>query len=239
MLLKPSADSNPGFAALLAILGLICLSISSQMVRAESDHPGAKLVDKNGCKNCHLIGGSGSIVGPPLDGISSHRNREYIERLLSAKRSVVSSYPVPSQLMSHVHLPRKDALSVTDYLLTLPDLKYKVNGHEASSPADAPAGSHYKPDPPSASSKRGLLLFKTKSCIACHAIGPTGGNLGPNLAGVGSRRSRTFIADRISKGAVLLPAPHQVSGRQVMPPSKLNSREISDLTSWLLTLPSK
>ena len=224
----------------IAVAILTICSVTMQVCIAKPQSQGEILVNKNACKNCHLIGGSGSNLGPPLDGISKHRNKKYIEEMLRSnkRKPIVGSYPIPASLMAHVHTSAPEASSIADYLLGLPEIKYKVNGHDSPIPTSAPAGSHYKPEPTSSSSKEGLALFKSKSCIACHSVGSIGGHLGPDLAGVGARRSRAYIIDRISKGAVLLPQPGQASGRQLMPPSKLSDREKGNLTNWLLTLPA-
>ena len=44
---------------------------------------------------------------------------------------------------------------------------------------------------------RGAQLFKSENCIACHAIGGTGGGVAPDLSAVGRRRSRDYIVEQI------------------------------------------
>jgi putative heme-binding domain-containing protein len=44
-----------------------------------------------------------------------------------------------------------------------------------------------------------LLFFGTKaSCSACHRIGKEGGNIGPNLAGIGDIRSRRDLLEAVA-----------------------------------------
>jgi putative heme-binding domain-containing protein len=44
----------------------------------------------------------------------------------------------------------------------------------------------------------GKLIFETKGkCLQCHAVGPSGGNLGPDLSDVGRRRSLNYLAESI------------------------------------------
>ncbi|MCL4321783.1 MAG: cytochrome c [Deltaproteobacteria bacterium] len=41
----------------------------------------------------------------------------------------------------------------------------------------------------------GRTVFETKGCINCHTINGSGGNMGPNLSNVGSRKSLEWIKD--------------------------------------------
>lgn len=219
-----------------SFISLLSVLPSSQ---ANEPQPGPEFVDRHGCKNCHMIGGQGAVLAPPLDGIKEHRDKEYIIRRLTetkAKGKKKAVYPVPQELMSHVRLSKVEAELVADYLLSLSGGDLEVSGHGKLAD-DAPPGSHFVPGKASASSARGLKLYKENGCIACHAVGPSGGRLGPNLAGVGARRSRKFITARIVGGALLLPKPGMGESKPAMPPSKLSATQLEDLTNWLETLP--
>lgn len=220
----------------------LTLASLGEPVLAQSKSAGEILVDKHACKSCHLIKGDGGRVGPPLDGLGEHRSESYIVYKLTRqplpRRKKL--YPIPYELMAHVHVPRKDVAAIAQFLRSLPQQKYLVKGHQGSVPEDTPAGSSFKPDKNSVSSKRGMSLFNQKGCFACHSIdGLGGGSIGPSLDGVGARRSRNFIGDRVSRGAVILPEPNEKSGQVSMPPAQLNANEIKDITNWLMTLPVK
>jgi cytochrome c oxidase cbb3-type subunit III len=46
----------------------------------------------------------------------------------------------------------------------------------------------------------GKLVFEGKGkCLTCHAVGPEGGSLGPDLSDVGRRRSPDYLAESITK----------------------------------------
>ncbi len=228
MLKKVLPASTVLFATLMAF----------QNSNATPPHPGPDFVLKHGCKNCHMVAGEGSVVAPPLDGIKEHRDIDYIVSKLtdtSAKNSK-NAYPVPQDLMSHMNISKVEARFIAEYLMTLPSKNLSVEGH-GKLLDEAPPGSHFVPLQKSPSTERGAKIFSQKSCIACHSVGPSGGNLAPNLAGVGARRTRKFIVERITNGAIMLPRPDQESGHYAMPKVKLSSSEIDDLTNWLLTLP--
>jgi putative heme-binding domain-containing protein len=49
-------------------------------------------------------------------------------------------------------------------------------------------------------SAAGKLIFEGKGkCTTCHAVGPNGGSLGPDLSDVGRRRSLSYLAESIAK----------------------------------------
>lgn len=220
---------------------ILVWAISAGSVIAQPDR-GAQLIDKYGCRHCHVINGTGSFLAPPLDGIGRHRNVGYIQdRLSGHKGKSTSAYPVPSEIMNHVTVPATDAKLLADYLSKLPDIKFPQFEHATDTgvvPPESPAGSRFVPQSASDSSARGAMLYKDKGCIACHTIGTTGGTIGPNLSGVGARRSRNFIKTRIGTGAISLPKPGEPSGGFAMPNLKLKESETEDLTNWLLTLPA-
>ncbi len=229
------------FPYVVTSLTLFILSLTMTLnAAATPPHPGPQFVDKHGCQHCHIIGGTGSVVAPPLDGIGKYRTKAYIvEKLTSPKvPQEQTSYPVPAEMMSHIKVSPVEAQFIAEYLTSLSDKNFRAEGHgTVPSNPRAPSGSHFAPEPASPSSNRGMKFYWEMGCIACHAIGPTGGRIGPNLAGVGARRARNYITERVGKGALLLPKPNQASGSYAMPPAKLNPQQIEDLTNWLMTLP--
>lgn len=98
---------------------------------------------------------------------------------------------------------------------------------------------------------RGREVFVSREgghCVLCHAApGVTlAGNVGPSLAGVGSRLSpaqiRLRIADitRVNPDAVM-PAFHRTEGLNRVAPSyagkpALSAQQVEDLVAWLGTL---
>lgn len=223
------------------LLSLLILAVVRSPA-AQAD-VGEALIDKYQCRHCHIISGSGSLLAPPLDGIGKHRNESYIQgRLKGGKIDVLSNYPVPSEIMSHVVIPSNDAKLIAQFLSKLPERKFPPTSHGAAGsvvPSGAPAGSRFVPAVASASTKRGALLYREKGCMACHSVGGAGGTIGPAMDGVGARRSRDFIKERIAAGAIVLPKPGEPSLGYSMPAIKLSAAEIEDLTNWLLTLPPR
>lgn len=207
---------------------------------SDTKMPGKALIDKNGCTHCHIVGGDGGTVAPPLDGIAQHRDKKYIIGRLENKtieQHVHAPYPLPPQLMQHVKVGPADAKLIADYLLSLPDREAQLKAHGEGIGETTPAGSHFTPLKPNASTRRGALLYVDRGCAACHSISSVGGHLAPDLSGVGVRRSRAFIENRIANGAILITPPNVPNTHFAMPPHTLSATQVHELTNFLLTLP--
>lgn len=123
-------------------------------------------------------------MAPPLDGIAAFRDKSYITNRLQGKDVPgQKDYPLPEEFMTHVHVRAEDVELITDYLLTLKKTKFTVSAH-ATQPESVPGGSQFQPLPQSESSKLGAQISKDLGCMACHSVGPIGGNIGPNFAGI-------------------------------------------------------
>lgn len=225
-----------------SLAALVQFSFISSLPAADLE--GKALVSRHACKNCHMIEDDGSLIAPPLDGISKHQTSKYIVSVLMqspGKEKTDRTEPssrMPPQLMPHLGLKQEEAESIASFLMSLPDAKLICGPHKGADLADKIVpGSHFVPAASSPESKKGWATFREKGCIACHKVeSGKGGNLGPDLNGVGARRSRAFIISRIDGGALFLPKPGEGSGKISMPAVKLSSREKGELLAYLLTL---
>lgn len=233
---------------LMALLAVATLAGESRPSNKKTPGPtGKELLDKNGCLHCHYVKGEGGLLGPVLDGIKEHRSEAYIVETLTngtARQFPDRYYPKgvldPREYMRHVRVNASEARKIARYLLSLPEVDedLEVKGHGDSTDSQGPAGFHFVPQKPSASSRAGLVLFKDSGCAACHSVAGVGGRIGPVLDGVGARRTRPFIETRISEGAIVFFGAHQYRPSQYkMPPADLSREEIEQLTDFLLTLP--
>ncbi|CAN5472440.1 hypothetical protein BH10CYA1_BH10CYA1_49800 [soil metagenome] len=90
----------------------------------------------------------------------------------------------------------------------------------------------------SSPSRRGEAIFQKGVCTQCHSIGGAGGCLGPILAGVGGRRSTTFITDRITAGGAEEEEFRKLYGRsELMPHPRLPRAQAKLVVAYLITLP--
>jgi len=242
--------SLPTFACLSLALTTV-ISIAALVAEAKPPESrairtsGRKLTASMNCNSCHIIEGDGGLIGPPLDGIGGYRTVDQIFRRLSSgkgKAKLPSHFTV-AELMTHVRLPRNEAMSIAIYLSNLPEctVKWDLKGHEAAPSDEIPPGFHFKPRQSDASTEQGKELYFTHGCAACHTIGSSGGRTGPNLEGVGARYSRTFIESRIASGAIYAAARkgNYAPTKFAMPPTEIPEKEVKLITDFLLTLPVK
>lgn len=63
------------------------------------------------------------------------------------------------------------------------------------------AADEYKPAPVTRLSRQGANYFKQLNCLSCHAARGVGGDLGPALDAIGSRRSSEYLFARMAESA--------------------------------------
>jgi ubiquinol-cytochrome c reductase cytochrome b subunit len=68
------------------------------------------------CGACHMVNGVGMKIGPPLNGVSNRRTREWIEKHFRDPQSMS-----PGTIMPPYKLPQAQMDDLTTYLLSLPD----------------------------------------------------------------------------------------------------------------------
>lgn len=77
--------------------------------------------------------------------------------------------------------------------------------------------------------ERGAAIFKESGCQHCHAIANAGGHKGPDLSGVGRRRSKAAMRGQIVAGSKVMPAFGEILGPE----------EIGDLVAYLRSCRAK
>jgi hypothetical protein len=85
------------------------------------------------------------------------------------------------------------------------------------------------PEAEIASVLRGRALTNRMNCLACHSLAGEGGEEGPDLAGVGSRRNWLWLYAHLAR-------PQAVTVGSTMPLFHLGRDEIRDITIYLMTL---
>lgn len=80
-----------------------------------------------------------------------------------------------------------------------------------------------------ASVARGVALVASKACIGCHVVGAQGGQVGPSLNGVLTRRSAAFVRQKLSN-------PSFNNATSMMPNFGLTAEEIDAIVAYLNTL---
>jgi ubiquinol-cytochrome c reductase cytochrome b subunit len=75
---------------------------------------GALVYQTHHCEYCHAINGTGSAVGPSLNGLSSRRTRSWVERHFADPKKLS-----PDSIMPTYKLSAKERVNLTNYLLSL------------------------------------------------------------------------------------------------------------------------
>jgi cytochrome c2 len=79
---------------------------------------------------------------------------------------------------------------------------------------------------------KGREVYEAQGCATCHKIGDTGGPVGPDLSGVGLRRTSAWLNKYLLNTRVFDPL-------NKMPQPVIKGKELDDLIAYLLTLKSK
>jgi ubiquinol-cytochrome c reductase cytochrome b subunit len=79
---------------------------------------------------------------------------------------------------------------------------------------------------------KGAAVYQASHCDMCHKVNGAGMLAGPPLNGLSKRRSRGWVALHFAD-------PQKLAPGSVMPPYKLPSQDLENLTSYLFSLPDQ
>jgi cytochrome c2 len=216
-------------------------------VSAQSKNGQQTFADLN-CAACHSIHNVGGTLGPVLDGIGARRNADYLQAKftdsdIAKKRFAELTQPNDDSIFSHVRISKQSADSIVAFLLTLPEPAggFIVEGH-SHLPAEEPVvNKAFLPAARTASSQQGAKLYGDLGCMACHSIGNNGGWLGPQMDGIGGRRSRDYIVGHITnpKARTARASKSDVEVISQMPRLNINPEQIQKIADFLETLPNQ
>jgi cytochrome c551/c552 len=175
--------------------------------RPGSADKGRQIFAAKGCAGCH--GGAGP--GPSVDGLKQFNSP------LFAAAAMWNHGPQMAEAMKAKGITRPTFTAVE-----LRDLMAYLSPKSAT-----PSGSFYAlPGNP----ESGRTLFAQKQCVECHAVGATGGSVGPSLTDKGVRRTPIEFAASIWNKAPAMTAA--MASRNVTIP-RLSPEEMTDLVAYL------
>jgi cytochrome c2 len=200
------------------------------------------------CAACHSIHNVGGTLGPVLDGIGARRNSDYLQAKFCDTEEAKKRYAELTQandnnLFSHVRISKDSSDSIVAFLLTLPEPSggFIVEGHSHLPAEQPPVNTAFKPAATTSSSEAGAKLYSDLGCMACHSIGNNGGWLGPQMDGIGGRRSRDYIVAHITN-----PKAHtgrlrtsEVEVISQMPKLNITDEQMQKIADFLETLPNQ
>lgn len=183
---------------------------------------GKYIWEDNNCMGCHTILGEGAYYAPELTKVVDRRGPEWIAVFL---RDPEAMFPGQRRMTQYNFSDEEiqDTIAFLDWIGKIdtngfppePDLARALV--LASAAPAAPPVAQTTPD-----------YFNT-ICIACHAVGGSGGGVGPALDGVGNR----LTADELD---LWLKDPLAVKPGTAMPNLHLSDATRSELVQWLASL---
>ena len=162
---------------------------------------------------CHTLLGEGGYYAPELTGVFKRRGAEFIKGMLLDPAAM---FPGQRKMQKYTFTEeeRQDLVSFLKWIGEI-----DTNGFPAKPPL-APAS----PSEISNSYPRPVVFDQI--CVACHSLGGRGGQVGPALDGVGSRRDKVFFT-------TWLKDPSQVKPGTKMPKLPLQDSDIQALADFL------
>jgi nitric oxide reductase subunit C len=182
---------------------------------------GKHLFDKNNCMGCHTILGEGAYYAPELTKVYERRGPEWMAVFLKDPEAM---YPNQRKMVNY-HLKPEEISDLIAFFKWIGEMD--LNGFPPKPDIQAnPTSSNGSAAKSAQSATQAIPAKYTALCTACHQLGGQGGNVGPTLDGVGSRRDVAWID-------TWLKDPNAVKPGTAMPQMPLSELERQELASFL------
>ncbi len=181
---------------------------------------GKQIWESNNCMGCHTILGEGAYYAPELTKVVERRSEQWLKVFLKDPQAM---FPGERKMVQY-HFTDGQISDLIAFLKWIGETN--LNGFPAkpvlkmtatSAPASAAPASHSTVTAPA--------MF-SQLCTACHAVGGNGGNIGPALDGIGTRRDTTWIDKWLID-------PQAVKPGTAMPTLPMSNDERAELVKYL------
>ncbi|MCP5537116.1 MAG: cytochrome c [Akkermansiaceae bacterium] len=177
---------------------------------------GKVIWEDNNCMGCHTLFGEGAYYAPELTKVVERRGKGFIRSFLKDPQAMFPG----ERKMTNYNFTDEEIENVIAFLEWCGEVD--LNGFPAKPPlgrvATQPVVTSTVPQPE---------LFTTKTCIGCHSVSGTGGNIGPALDTVGARLTRDEIRAQIENPRPVEP------GKMIMPKLPITPEELDILADYL------
>lgn len=183
---------------------------------------GKDLWDSNNCMGCHTLFGEGAYYAPELTKVYERRGEGFIRQMLKDPEAM---YPGQRKMTNY----KFNDQQITDLVAFLKWAgQVDLNGFPAKPDLGQVAVSESKGGQVLAQEGNRPKVYN-QMCIACHQMNGQGGNVGPALDGVGSRRDAAYLTQWLKN-------PAQVKADSKMPNLNLKEEEVTELVAFLSQL---
>ena len=181
---------------------------------------GRQLIASYGCTHCHTIKQGGGVPmqpdddPPSLKHIADKTTREWVFAWLKDPQAYASTTTMPN-----FHLSDDDARDVSAFIMA------------QSTPLEPPLQPLRSDVKPDADPAAGTTLYGQSFCASCHAVqnaagNLVGGNLGPELTGIGTKAKPEWLQDWVSN-------PRHYDPKTMMPHYRFNADQVATLVGFL------
>lgn len=163
---------------------------------------GREIFYEYGCRGCHKVGGKErKKVGPPIRNIGGKVRSDWLYRWLRNPRAYL-----PKTRMPDFRFDDQQAADITLLLI----MQRGAVGATVSG-----------------SVERGRRLFNESRCVTCHAVEGKGGDIGPDLAKIGSKVRPGWLLQWLRN-------PQKVMPETRMPVYGFSEQDATDLAAFLM-----
>ncbi len=187
---------------------------------------GKHLFESNNCMGCHTILGEGAYYAPELTKVFERRGERFIKTMLKDPEAL---YP-GARKMTDYHFSDEQIADLTAFLKWIGEMD--LNGFppkpdliKTASPTAT--DSTQVSETVVAAGDRPQVF--NQLCVACHSLKGQGGQVGPALDGVGSRRDVAYLKSWLENPSAVKPGTK-------MPTLPISPDEITELVAFLSQL---
>lgn len=181
---------------------------------------GKEIWDSNNCMGCHTLLGEGAYYAPDLTQTYTRRGAEWIRTFM---KDPAAMFPGERKMVKY-NFTEQEITDLIEFLKWVGEID--TNGWPPE-PNLKPAGVvHAAPGGPGVADAPEKYR---QLCVACHALGGQGGNVGPALDGVASRFDNQYLDRWLKDPALVKPGT-------AMPKLPLTDDERRELVGFLARL---
>lgn len=173
---------------------------------------GKHIWEEKNCMGCHTLLGEGAYYAPELTKVMERRNAAFVRQFLKDPEAMFPG----ARRMPNYNFSDEEITNVIAFL----DWVGKVDSQG------------FPPKPRLAQAQAATMATTGRpavfdqSCLACHSFGGFGGNVGPHLDGIGSRRDQQWLETWLAD-------PSKVKPDSKMPNLQLPQADIKALAQFL------